>query len=80
MCTGEQVNMIFQRRVYIYIYIYEQACVVGVLQGTETEFWALVCNFDDDDDDDNDEDNDRRVLSGWEALSDVCRSWDFEQK
>jgi hypothetical protein len=51
-----------------------------LLQGTETEFRALLCNFDDDGGDDDDDDdldddnNDRRGVSGWEALSDVCRS------
>jgi hypothetical protein len=57
-----------------------------LLQGTEREFRALLCNFDDDDDDgdvnddDDDNNNDRRGVSGREALSDVCRFWDFEQK
>jgi hypothetical protein len=52
-------------------------CAVVFLQGNETEFRAVLCNFDDDDDVYN---NDLRGVSGWEALSDVCRSRDFEQK
>jgi hypothetical protein len=58
-----------------------------LLLGTETKFRVLLCNFDggDDDDDDgdvNDDDNnnDRQGVFGKEALSDVCRFWDFEQK
>jgi len=56
-----------------------------LLLGTETEFRILLCNFDGRDDDDgdiNDDDNnnDRQGVFGKEALSDVCRSWDFEQK